>query len=82
MEGNEFKKLYVDPRPLVATLGDNISHILCLKDLDTKEFFINDSGSDYSIVKNNTFEIKTHPGDQYLTAANASKISAHGERIM
>ena len=69
-------------RPLVATLGDNISHILCLKDLNTKEFFIIDTGSDYSIVKSNSFEIKNLPCDQYLIAANASKISTHGERIM
>ena len=63
MEGNEFKNLNTDPRPSVATLGDNVSHILCLKDLNTKEFFIIDTGSNYSIVKSNSFEIKNFPCD-------------------
>ena len=39
MEGNEFKKLDTDPRPLMATLEDDVSHVLCLKDFDTNEFF-------------------------------------------
>ena len=68
------------PRPLVATLGDNVSHILCLKDFDTKVFFIIYAGSDYNIVKSNSFEIKNHFCDQYLIAANTSKIFTHGER--
>ena len=50
-EVNEFKNLDTDPRPLVATLGDNVSHIFCIKDLDTKEFFIIDTSSDSSTSK-------------------------------
>lgn len=82
MERNEFKKLVSDPRPLVASLGHNISHILCLKDLHSNEFFIIDTGSDYSIVKSNSFEIRNYPSDQFLIAANSSRISTHGERTM
>ena len=53
-----------------------------LKDLNTKEFFIIDTGSDYSMVKSNSFEIKNLSCDQYLIAANASKIFTHGERTI
>ena len=76
------KKLERVPRPLVAALGKSSSHILCLKDQASNEFFIIDTGSDYSIVKSNSFEIANYPSEQFLIAANASKISTHGERTM
>ena len=77
-----FKKLECFPRPLVAALGKSSSHILCLKNQASNEFFIIDTGSDYSIVKSNSFEIANYPSEQFLIAANASKISTHGERSM
>ena len=76
------KNLNASPRPLVAALGKSSSHILCLKDQASNEFFIIDTGSDYSIVKSNSFEIANYPSEQFLIAANASKISTHGERTM
>ena len=45
-----FQKTRRVPRPLVAALGKSSSHILCLKDQASTEFFIIDTGSDYSIV--------------------------------
>ena len=77
-----FKKLESVPRPLVASLGKNSSHILCLKDQASDEFFIIDTGSDFGIVKNNSFKIANYPSEQFLIAANAAKISTHGERTM
>ena len=77
-----FKKLERVPRQLVAALGKSSSHILCLKDQASNEFFISDIGSDYSIVKSNSFEIANYPSEQFLIATNASKISTHGERTM
>ena len=77
-----FKKLERVPRPLVASLGKNSSHILCLKDQALNELFVIDTGSDYSIVKSNSFEISNYPSEQFLIAANAVKISTPGERTM
>ena len=45
-------------------------------------FFIFDTGSHYSIVKSNSFEIANYSSEQFLIATNASKISTHGERTM
>ena len=70
------------PRLLMAALGKSSSHILCLKDQALNEFFIIDTGSVYSIVKSNSFEIANYSSEQFLIAANASKISTHVERTM
>ena len=77
-----FKKLERVPRPLVAALEESSSHILRLKNQALSEFFIIDTSSDYSIVKSNSFEIANYPSEQFLIAANASKISTHSERTM
>ena len=82
MARGSFKKLERVPRPLMAALGKSSSHILCLKDQASNEFFIVDTGSDYSIVKSNSLETANYPSEQFLIAANASKISTHGERTM
>ena len=79
-----FQKTWTRPQTTSGRSGEKLEPRFVFKRSsidDSMEFFIIDTGSDQSIVKSNSFEIANYPSEQFLIAANASKISTQGEWI-